>query len=793
MSLWAGREWPRVVAGALVLAALSVFVATQMKVTTDISHFLPGGAADARLSLARQVAVGEISRTTIVLIDAAGPEQAAAVSVEYEAALRADPASAGLLALEGAPAAGFEEALWNVYRARRLSFAAASAGEVPALLRDDGIAAAVDRLKRKLSSPMASVIGRVAPEDPLLILPGLFERLTARGDELQLVDGRYVTADGKGAVLFVTTRASASDSQAQGPVLAAIRAAFDAVNARHGGELRLQLCGTNRHAIASQQSSEADIARVSIGSTVGLLLTFLLLFSSLRLPLSWLPVLSAGFLVGASACILVFGQIHGMTLAFGSSLIGVSIDYAVHFYCHQALAPEPAGPRATLRRLWPALLLGCGTTVLGFVVLLVATFPGLREMAWFASTGLVASLAAAWLFLPGLVGPIGSTAASRLVVRAMTAVTSLRGKRRRWYLVPIAAVVLVATLGVPQARWNDGLSSLNRPDAALTAEDARVVERVARVEQRRLVAAVANDEQATLAVNERVAGALAAAVTAGELGSYRSIAGALPSAATQRAVAAAMRADATLWPRLSGALQAAGFVTERFTPFREALAAPEPAPVTFDDLLSTPLASLVRPFRLKLDDGRVAIFSYLHGIRDEQALAARVAAVSGAQLFDVEAVLSDAFAAYRERMLTLLVVGVLAVLGVVALRYRRLRLIALAVVPALLGALGTVGVLALLDCDISLLSLVSLLMVVSMGVDYGIFLAEDDLHPHARGATQLGVFVDGWTTILGFGLLATSPQPALFAIGASAGIGVTLCLILALTFGALFASKGASP
>lgn len=782
------REWPLVVGGALVLALLSVFVATRLEVTTDIAHFLPGGAPDDRVSLARQVAVGEISRTTIVLIDAGGPEQAAAVSRAFEAALRADSASAELLALEGAPAEGFEEALWRAYRDRRLAFAAATPDAVAALISADGVTAAVERLKRKLSSPMASLIGRVAPEDPFLILPGLFDRLSARSDDLQLVDGRFVTADGRGAVLFATTKASASNSKAQRPVLAAIQAAFTAVNAQHGSSLRLQLCGTNRHAIGTEDSTEADIGRVSIGSTVGLLLTFLLLFASLRLPLSWLPVLSAGFLVGASSCILVFGRVHGMTLAFGSSLIGVSIDYAVHFYCHQVMAPAPGGPRATMQRLWPALVLGCGTTVLGFVVLLVATFPGLREMAWFASTGLLASLGAAWVFLPGLVGSIRSTPVSRAMVRWMEAAASLRGRKRLVYWVPLAAVAILAAVGTPAARWNDGLSSLNKMDPALQAEDARVVERVARVEQRRLVCTVAADEDGTLAANERVAAALTAAVAQGELGSFRSIAAVLPSAATQRAVAAAMRADATLWPRLATALQDAGFVVDRFAAFRDVLQAAEPAPLTFAELLASPLASLVRPFRLTLDDGRVALFSYLHGIRDEAALAARVARVPGAQLLDVEAVLTEAFAAYRQRMVSLLVFGVIAVVAVVALRYRKLRLIALAVIPALLGAFGTVAVLTMLGLDISLLSLVSLLMVVSMSVDYGIFLAEDDLHPQARGATQLGVVVDGLTTILGFGLLATSSQPALFSIGAAAGIGVTLCLVLSLSFGALVAS-----
>jgi len=78
-------------------------------------------------------------------------------------------------------------------------------------------------------------------------------------------------------------------------------------------------------------------------------------------------------------------------------------------------------------------------------------------------------------------------------------------------------------------------------------------------------------------------------------------------------------------------------------------------------------------------------------------------------------------------------------------------------------------------------------MIVSMAVDYGIFLAEDRDDQGSRNATQIGVLIDGLTTILGFGLLAMSEQPALYGIGMTSGLGISLCLVLALTFGALVA------
>lgn len=787
-----GREAPRLWLGALALLALAAYVFLAWRVRADITHFLPGGDADSEVLLARQIAVGELSRTMVLLVDAGNAERVVAASRDFEAALRADAETAPMLAsLEGGPADGFDEAMYRIYQPRRFAFAATSADAARARLTDDALAQAAAALKRKLATPMASMLSRVAPEDPLLIVPDLFERIAGRGEGLGVVDGRYVTTDGLSAALFVVTAKSSSDSTAQRPFLAAIRRVFDGVNARAGGGLVLRTTGANRHAVAAENSIATDIERVSIGSTVGLLAVFLLLFASLRLPLSWLPVLTAGFLAGAASCLFAFGEIHGMTLAFGASLIGVSIDYAVHFYCHQSLAPAPGGPRATMRRVWPGLVLGCATTVVGFVVLLVASFPGLREMALFSAVGLVASLAASWAFLPGLVGPIGGTRSAAWVVRWLDRATSCRGRARVCYWLPILAALVVTAVGLPQAHWNDRIANLNRAEPELGAEDAHVMQRVVKYEQRRLVVSVGADEEQALAANDRVAVELAAALQQRQILGFRSVAGLLPSAGRQREVDAAMRADPTLWPRLEAALLAQGFVGEAFQPFREALVATAPAALRAADLLDSPLASLVRPFLLHLDDGRIVALSYLHGLSDQAGLAARIATVPGARLLDIEGALTGAFGAYRERMATLLAFGVLLVVGLVAWRYGRPKLIALAVVPAVLGALCTIAVLGLCGIDLTLLSLVALLMVVSMGVDYGIFLAEDEEHPGARGATQLGVVVDGLTTILGFGLLAISSHPALFSIGATAGVGVTLCLVLALCFGSLVATAEA--
>jgi predicted exporter len=90
-----------------------------------------------------------------------------------------------------------------------------------------------------------------------------------------------------------------------------------------------------------------------------------------------------------------------------------------------------------------------------------------------------------------------------------------------------------------------------------------------------------------------------------------------------------------------------------------------------------------------------------------------------------------------------------------------------------------VALLTLAGVALNVLSLTALLMVVSMAVDYGVFLVETAGDRAAMPATLLSLVVACVTTVLGFGLLGLSDHPALSSLGLTAGTGVIAGLISA--------------
>jgi len=87
-----------------------------------------------------------------------------------------------------------------------------------------------------------------------------------------------------------------------------------------------------------------------------------------------------------------------------------------------------------------------------------------------------------------------------------------------------------------------------------------------------------------------------------------------------------------------------------------------------------------------------------------------------------------------------------------------------------------VALLALLNQPLQLFHVLPLLILLGLGVDYGIFMLEQ---PEAQlTAPFLSITLAAASTLLSFGLLALSGTPALRAFGLTLLIGVSLAWLL---------------
>ncbi len=783
-----GRSrWVTLALTVLVTVVLGLVCLRLWKVETSITAFLPDSESRELYDISSRLADSTLTRRMVLSL---GPPSLGEEELSRSAARLAERLgkSPRVASVRRGVGADVEKSFYELYFPRRFRLLSdAPERDLPKRLSDAGLAQNAERLSEALASPEGILVRRLAPRDPLQAFPEFLERLEAASPgDLRLAEGQFFSRDGH-AIVFLELADSAFQSERQRELLSELDSAFQEARAQSGGTLVVESTGINRFAVASESAMKDDMARISTLSTAGLLFVYLLLYRRpSRLIFTLIPVV-LGTLVALTACLLIFGRVHVLTLAFGSSLIGVAIDFPVHLINHHDLGDEGRSPLDSLGDVLPSLFLAGGTSILGLLGLGFSGFPGVREMSVFAVAGVTGGLLAVALIAP-LLGPAVRPSrtlegAAHLLGRVLTLVRHHR--RGAWALLALALVL--GSLGLTRVRWQNDLNALNQPNPTLLAEDARLRARVGDHSDGRFLVAVGKNVEEALQKSERALPELEALRAKGALDRFASVHDLLWSRELQERNLEALRAAPNLAPRMEHALSEAGFVPELFAEFRadlaRALAAqpgPDTSPLSFELLAKSPLEPMISPFVVQLGD-KAAVVTHLSGVSRPAEIAETMQRLPGIHYFDQGATIDALYVDVRSRTVKLIALGLVVVCGAVFARYRKLRPTLAAVLPACVSGIATLGILALFGVELNLLHVISLLLVLSMGEDYGVFLvdaARSDGHD-ATPAAMMSIVLACLSTVLSFGLLGLSAVPALRSMGQTVALGDILCLVLA--------------
>ncbi len=172
----------------------------------------------------------------------------------------------------------------------------------------------------------------------------------------------------------------------------------------------------------------------------------------------------------------------------------------------------------------------------------------------------------------------------------------------------------------------------------------------------------------------------------------------------------------------------------------------------------------------------------LVGVTDLAALRAQVP--SATIIVPTETIV-ELFRGVRIRTVIASAVGFAAIFLLLLGRYRRVRKAAIALAPAILACVATVGTLVAAGVPLTILHVMSLLLVVSLGVDFGIFFVDTNETLEESARTMVSILTASITTILSFGLLGLSKSPGLAALGVTVTLGVTFSLMFCFVMASL--------
>lgn len=736
-------------------------------------------AADLTLFAARADPVAELlleqlrsgPTTRLILLGLAGdtePERAA-VSQRLVERLRASGGFARVA--NGADA--LPEAELQVLFAHRYQLSPAVA---PERFTVDSLRAGLQQRLAELQSPLAVFQKRWLAGDPTGELLTLLEQWRSGLREPAKRLGVWFSPDGERALLLVETRASGYDLAAQREAVTAIRAAFAVAHA--GTDARLEISGPGVLATLAADAIHAQAEFLSTLALVAVVLILLLVYRSARTVwLGALPMLAA-LLTGAAAVGLVFGKIYLITLAFSMTLLGETLDYPTYLFSHRRATETVAD---TLRQLWPTLRLCAATTILGCLAMLDADFPGLSQLGVFTVAGIAAAVATTRWLLPVLSSPRWTP--PRPIAVGAWADAALRPRPRlALALGGCGALALLVLVVKAPALWEDDLAALSPVPRELLRLDQDLRTALGAPEVGHLIVVTAPDAETALRHGETIAAYLDDRQREGLLAGYDGPMRVLPSARIQRQRQASLPDAATLTANLNAALAGLPFKPGLFAPFLDAVIAARAAPpLRPEDLRGTLLGTRANALLFPGERGWTALLP-LSGVRDARALATGLpqAETSRAYYLDLRVETNRLVAGFREATLVRIGWGAALIVAVVWLGLRSWRRVVAALLPVGLALVLTVAALLALGERLSLFHLVSLLLVLGVGVDYGLFFSRPDFDPDSRRRTLHALLVCCGSALTVFGMLSFSALPALRAIGLTVSLGVAASFLAAL-------------
>jgi predicted exporter len=731
----------------LALSLLSIaIIAARFEMTVDLGYFLPPPTTDQERVLVERLGQGPGSRLLFISIPIMAGQDIGALRAQLRTSLRASKLFMNVI--DGDLDLGIASMPEDLRRDR---FLLSDMDLSPA-----GLRVALRERQADMAMIADDSLLSLMAEDPYLASVRAAEAL-AWSDNRRTIN--WQSQDGRELYMIAETVAPAFDMAAQAQAVTLINAVAEEVVSQPPA-----LHGVGAYGVELQQVIEAEAQQRTILAIFIIALVLLLAYR--RWQVIWLAALplSIGAVVGLAAVVVIFGPVHGITLAFGFTLFGVAVDYPLHLLSHMRHDDRDQAVELT----WPTIRLGAFSTGIAYLALLASGSIGLAQLGVFSATGIIVALYATRSLLPGL-APSAPTAPV-LPVAGRPRVPGFQ--HGYWVFALLGGVVIV--LLTPRTIWNNDLAAMTPIAPAKLLRDRELRRDLGAPDIRYLLTISAPDQEVVLQQTERLEGLLQEAQRASWLERYQLVTTLVPSLMTQQRRLAQIQNATTNIGELTEVMRELSLRPEAFQAFFDGLrdGAERGIGISTESLRDASLREWANS-QLYFDGVRWTSVTTLIGLSAPAALSmALTEGLPGATLVDLKVASESLVAGYRQRVLLLLGMAFLVI--VVFLRWRigagpRLFWICGTLVAAVsLTAALTFVILGAL----SLFSLFALVLVSGLGLDYALFASRTEADQSNRRNTLHALTVCAASTLFAFLVLGLSSVPILQALGVTVSIGV---------------------
>ncbi len=550
--------------------------------------------------------------------------------------------------------------------------------------------------------------------------------------------------------------------------------------------------GLVRFAMVSRNNMQKDARFIGLISIAGVILLVISTFRSLKQLFLLVTTVFIGLLTAVSIS-QIFFDLHVITMAFGASLIGICVDYAFHYFSEYRLRSASWSSWKGLQNIFPGIFLGWFTSVLAFGSLSLTPMPALKQMSLFTCLGLTGAFLTVVCVYPPLfrVAPVPDVSESFRTASfwnpAFYLVDGLLGfwnfrknnpvlRVARWSSGAILAILIIS--GLPFLQFNDHIKNLDPVPEWLIQND-RYIQRAAGLHDTgRYVLLQSDTRQSLLKKQEAVQNVLNTLRKNNVYEQSWSLYPFLPSIQRQKHDRSLLKTTIlSNREKVRSMLKEHGHKKSTIKNLFTELDRANPPMLTPKKWKNHPASFGLSQLWLGERNKRFSSLIILQNIRNESRLKRKIEQFQGVFFRNRARKFNQLLLDYRQLAMNLTGIAYLVITLLLLFRYGFLQAM-LTILPAAGGSLFAIALLSISGVTLNMMHLLALLLLLGMGIDYAVFLAETHRMKKSVRPSILALVLSALTTVLSFGCLAFSPSRVIQSIGSMVFPGILMILFL---------------
>ncbi len=657
------------------------------------------------------------------------------------------------------------------------------------LITKEKLDSTLEKNYKTLLSPASMVLKKNILRDPIGITPYALKRMQSLqfDDNFELENGYILTRDRKHLLFFITPKKKSSETAENAKLLDAIDKCINRISKNK--KVSAEYFGACAVAVGNAKQIKRDIILTLSITMIGLFLFIGLFFKRIEVFfIIFIPVLF-GAAFSLAILYLLKGEISSIALGAGSIILGIAIDYSIHFYTH---FKHLNSAEATIKDLSFPLTLGSTTTIGALLSLYFVKSEALQDFGLFAALSLMGAALFTLILFPHLMRKKKNVETQELnhkpnIIEKIAAYKFEKNKPLIWFIIIISAISIFTSQHVS---FEGDMMNLNYMDPQLARAEQNL-NAISNVSLRNvyIVTSGKNLDEA-LENSEKNISLLNKLEKEKLINKYSTISNILLSKKEQDK---RIKRWKNFWTQNKKSILKADLISksEKFK-FKEN---------AFDDFysmiekdFSTIDASVFRSLKTSLLDNYInenptettVITVIKTTAENEDKVVNAFKENENLVVFDKKFLTNRFIDIIKNNFNLILTISSLLVLIMLIISYGRFELAFITYIPMMLSWLCILGIMGFFGIKFNIINIIISTFIFGLGDDYAIFITDALMSEYKTGQKNLtsyktGIFISATTTMIGIGVLIFASHPALKSIGLITIIGMFSVLIISNT------------